>query len=139
MVVSCKTPTERWLNGLADFSEVHSRSLSVEVMKIKPAVTDTTSLNYKVRIFPSKQWAENRSGDEKMSLYYGMDSCFSLQTGKTNLKPSLFQPVNNGIANCYEYLVSFEISKSIKSKHVQLIYHDKSIDGKQYILELNKQ
>lgn len=138
MLVSCNTPTERWLNSLADFRELHAKSFYLEIMKIKPAPKDTGSLNYKIRIFPSKQWMENETTEEKTNLNYGIDSCFSLQTGKLNLKPSYFQPINNGIANCFEYMISFEISQAIKSKNVQLIYHDKIIDHQQYILELNK-
>jgi hypothetical protein len=138
MLASCKTATERWLSGLADNKELQAGNFSLEMMKVKPASADTTSLNYKIRIYPSKQWAESKTSEQKAGMYYGMDSCFSLQAGKKNLKPSLFQPVNNGIANCYEYLISFEVSEIIKSTHVELLYHDKLIDGKQHIIELNK-
>jgi hypothetical protein len=138
MLASCKTATERWLSGLADNKELRTDTFFLQMMKVKPVPADTSSLNYKIRIYPSKQWAESKTSEQKSGMYYGMDSCFSLQAGKKNLKPSLFQPVNNGIANCYEYLISFEVREVIKSTQVELLYHDKLIDGKQYIVELNK-
>lgn len=138
LLLSCNSATQNWLTGLVDFKDLQAKSFYLEISKIKPAPADTTSLNYKIRIYPSKEWVEGQTSEGKTRLNYGMDSCFSLQTGKLNVKPSYFQPVNNGIVNCFEYMVSFEISNSIRYKRVQLVYHDKVIDGKQYILELNK-
>ena len=138
MLVSCRSATEKWLDGLADFKELHGKTLSMEIMKVKPVSTDTTALTYKVRIFPAKDWVDNQGRGQKTGLYYGVDSCFSLRSGKASFRPDMVQPVNNGIAGCFEYLISYEVTKAMKMKELQLVYKDKFIDGKQYQMELNR-
>jgi hypothetical protein len=135
---ACHTATERWLNGLAGFKELHTSSFDLQVMKITPASPDTAALTYQIRIYPSGKETDAKTAVRTTGFYYGMDSCFSLQSGKVNVKPSYFQPVNNGIAHCFEYLLSFAVARSMQSGPVELVYQDRIIDGKRYILELNK-
>jgi len=130
---ACRTATEQWLNGLAGFKELHTSAFRLQAMKVTPTGPDTTSVTYQVRIYPSGGGTDQAAG-----FYYGMDSCFSLQSGKVNIKPSYFQPVNNGIAHCFEYLLSFPVNRSMRSAPAGLVYQDRIIDGKRYILNLNK-
>jgi hypothetical protein len=130
---ACRTATERWLDGLAGFKELRTPAFRLQAMKVTPAAPDTASVTYQVRIYPSRGGTDQATG-----FYYGMDSCFSLQSGKVNVKPSYFQPVNNGIAHCFEYLLSFPVTRSMRSGPARLVYQDRIIDGKRYILELNK-
>jgi len=137
VMASCTNVTERWLNGMANFRELHSPALSLEVMKIKPQPEDTTTLMYTIRLFPAKEWVTGHAAGLNVQLRYGMDSCFSLRSGHAHVNANFIQPVNNGLANCYEYLVSFPVTKAIKAKKVQLVYQDKFIDEKEYRLQLN--
>ena len=138
ILASCRTPTEKWLKSMSDYQSVKGKSLTMEIMKIKPAKEDTTSLTYKVRLYPDKEWLENNSGKQKNGLFYGMDSCFILRTPIASYSPDMIQPVNNGIAGCYEYLLSFSIVKAMKYSQLQLVYADRYIDGKPYQIVLNR-
>ena len=138
ILVSCHTPTKKWLDSMPDYQSLKGKTLSMEIMKVKPAKEDTTELTYKIRIYPGKQWTENNNGRQKNGLFYGMDSCFTLHTSIASYNPDMIQPVNNGIAGCYEYLVSFEIVKAMKYRQLQLLYNDRFIDGKPYHIVLNR-
>lgn len=138
ILASCRTPTEKWLDGMSDFQSVKGKSLTMEIMKIKPAKEDTTALTYKIRLYPNKEWTENNSGRQKNGFFYGMDSCFTLRTATASYNPDMVQPVNNGIAGCYEYLLSFGVVKAMKGRRLQLGYTDKYIDGKSYQITLNR-
>jgi hypothetical protein len=133
---SCKSPAERWLDRLPDYKQVHSKELSLQLLKMKIA-GDTSAFYYRVRITPS---ANNKtlSGDQ-VNFYYAMDSCFYLKAGEQVFKPSIVQAVPNGIKGCFEYLLSFNISKPMLFTPVNLVYQDKFIDGKVYSISLNKQ
>jgi hypothetical protein len=137
---ACKTPTERWLGGLEEFKEIKSGTLSLQALRMKSAANDTTELNYKVRIYPSRSWlANNRSAASTRDFYYRMDSAFTLKYGSQTMRPQLVQPVANGLSNCFEYLISIEITPEIKMKHISILYRDKFIDGRQYTMDLNRQ
>src|SRR5438445_697784 len=88
-LASCQSPTEKWLNSMSDHQSVGGKSLSIEIMKIKPAKEDTTSLTYKIRLYPDKEWMENNSGRQKNGLFYGMDSCFTLHTTTASYSPDM--------------------------------------------------
>jgi hypothetical protein len=137
ILFSCKSPTERWLNSLAGFKETKDHALTLQAARIKTVIEDTTALNYKVRIYLTSKTAEGRGYDQSLNFNYHMDSCFTVRAEGSDAIPVIIQPVNNGIAHCYEYLLSLEISKAIRLKKLQLVYQDKFIDGKQYIINLN--
>jgi hypothetical protein len=135
---SCKSATQRWMDSMVEFKEINGKALSLQVMKMAADGSDTTSFAYKIRIYPAKTAIENyANAGQPLDFYYRMDSCFYLRQGAVNISPVIVEPVNNGIANCYEYLLYFNINKTIKLKHLDLVYADKFIDGKQYALGLN--
>lgn len=136
-LASCRNRTEQWQDSLADVRELRAGSLAVVLMKVWPAAGDTASLTYKIRIYPAKQWIEDHTSDQKNGLFYHMDSCFSIRAGKASFNATMVQPVNNGIANCFEYLLLFDIDPAMKNARLSLVYKDKFIDGKPYILNLN--
>ncbi|QEC62542.1 hypothetical protein [Mucilaginibacter ginsenosidivorans] len=72
-------------------------------------------------------------------LSYQMDSCFLLRQGKHDFAPALFEPVNNGVAGCFEYLLSFDLVKDMQAGRLQLVYRDRFISGKPYTLNLHAQ
>lgn len=133
LVCSCRSATERWLNSMPDYKEVRSGNLSFQMLRMKNA-GDTTALNCRVRITPSANYSLN-----PVDFYYKMDSCFYLKAGTKIFKPTIVEAVPNGIKGCFEYLLSFDISQPMKLMPVQLVYQDKYIDGKPYIILLNKQ
>lgn len=134
---ACKTPGQKWLDGLAAYQEVRSRSMTLEIMKMADK-NDTVVLNYKVRIYPAKQWLANRPAGAVNDLNYRMDSCFAVRAGSVKQPAVFVQPVANGVKDCFEYLVSFEMGNAMKMKTLQLVYTDKYIDGHTYFLDLNK-
>ncbi|MBS1525839.1 MAG: hypothetical protein JST19_09345 [Bacteroidetes bacterium] len=134
---SCKTATERWLGGLTNFKELDDNALSLQVMKMQLQPTDTTSFGYQVRIYPSKTWLENQGPGQAVDFLYHTDSSFCIRAGKACISPVIVQPVNNGIANCYEYLLYFHVEKEIRLKNIELVYADRFINKKQYALKLN--
>lgn len=112
----------------------------MQALRVRPATDDTTELSYKVRIYPSKSWlANNHSTESTGNFYYRMDSAFTMKYGSQTMRPQLVQPVANGLSNCFEYLISMEITPGIKMKHISILYQDKFIDGKQYTMDLNRQ
>jgi hypothetical protein len=138
VLVSCHSATEKWLSNLADYRELHAKSMVLKIMKVTSGTSDTTTLNYKVRVFPARQWLETRTPEQKTGLFYDMDSCFAIQTMKASVTASFVQPVNSGVANCFEYLVSFPVDHSIRQKELSLVYRDKYIDQKQHKIDLSR-
>ena len=138
ILVSCRNRTEQWLDNMAGFQSLKGKTLSLDIMKVKPAKEDTTEIMYKVRLYPDKAWLENATGKQKESLSYSMDSCFSLRAGTVKYMPDMMQPVSNGVAGCQEYLLSFGVEAAMKYKKLQLVYNDRYIDGKTYQIILNK-
>lgn len=133
---SCKTTGGRWSDGLSGYAEKHSGSLSVEILRTASG-GDTAFVNYRVRIRPSTKNIGTTGA--AYNFYYGMDSCFSLRSGHKDLAPAFVQAVPDGIKGCFEYLVSFEVAAPSKLRPLALVYRDRFIDQKSYILSLNKQ
>jgi hypothetical protein len=134
---SCKTPAQKWLDNLTSFQRVSDGEMTIEALKAK--TTDTTTITYNIRIYPSKQWLDNKTEQMSVQFSYGMDSCFYLNTGGLNYKPGMVQPIANGLTDCFEYLVSFDLGSAIKAGQVGLVYQDKYINRKRYTLQLNNQ
>lgn len=137
LLASCKTATEKWLAGMTQFKELNDKSLSMQIMKMSSKAIDTSSFGYQVRIYPSKSWIEGQGREQSVNFLYHMDSCFTIQAGNASISPVMVQPISNGIANCYEYMLYFNVEKAIRLKNVELVYKDRFIDGKQYALKLN--
>jgi hypothetical protein len=135
--LSCKSATDRWLAGMTEFKEINDKALSLQVMKMHLSSHDTAGFGYQVRIYPSETWLEDRGAGQSVNFFYHMDSCFTVRAGKASVLPAVMQPVSNGIANCYEYLLYFNIEKAIRLKNIELVYKDKFINGKLYTLRLN--
>lgn len=137
LAISCKTPTERWLSGLAEYSQLQSASIKMEVMKMDTK-NDTTILNYRVRIYPDKKWLENNPRNLVSEMNYETDSCFFIKAGGAKCSPGFVQPVANGIKGCYEYLISFNVDNKLKMRSLNLVYTDKYIDRQTHTLNLDK-
>jgi hypothetical protein len=138
LLASCKSPAEKWLDSMADYKAVHGKELTLEIRKVKPRQADTSAITYSVRLFPGKAWLEENGTKQMERLSYGMDSCFSLHTAAAAYGPDIVQPINNGVKGCYEYLVSFNVVKTMKYRPMELVYTDRFIDKKLYRLALNR-
>jgi hypothetical protein len=137
IIYSCRTATERWVDGMADFRETGNKDLNLQVARLKKQIRDTVALDYKVRIYLHGKATEARGYDANLNFYYHMDSCFSVKADGREFLPVIVQPVNNGIANCYEYLLSFRVDPAIRLRTLEFVYRDRFVDGKKYELNLN--
>ncbi|MGN6639752.1 MAG: hypothetical protein ACTHJ8_12635 [Mucilaginibacter sp.] len=137
LLTSCKTPVERWLDGMVDFKQVKGKELIIQAARLKAKIEDTTMLNYKVRIYLGHAAQENSAADGSINFNYHVDSAFYVRVAGSKAQPVMIQPVNNGISGCYEYLLMMDINKFNRLKKLQLVYQDKFIDGKQYTINLN--
>jgi hypothetical protein len=136
-VAACKSPSEKWRDSLSGYGQLKDQNLQLEAMKMD-SPSDSTVLNYKVRLYPSKLWLEAHGNGAATHFDYGVDSCFTVSTGMGRYRPVFVQPVANGIKNCYEYLISFKADQTIKMKPLWLVYADKYIADDKYTLDLNK-
>jgi hypothetical protein len=137
ILASCRTKTEKWLDGMADYKSIRTKDFTMEIMKIKAIKGDTTSLSWRVRLHPGKDWMENSNELARRQLLYTMDSCFTLHTAKAAYRPEMVQPVNSGVPGCFEYLLSFGITNGMKYRQLQMAYSDRAIDKKNHQVVLN--
>jgi len=131
---SCRNRTEKWLDSLSSFERAGDEQLTVEALK--PAGRDTTAVLYNVRIYPSKTWLDHKNEQATVRFNYAMDSCFYLSAGGLTYKANVVQPVANGLTNCFEYLVSFDLDPAMETGKASLIYQDKYINNQRYTLAL---
>lgn len=132
----CQSPEGRWFDGLSKYKEIRSRSMHIELMKMDTEKA-FTFLNYKLRIYPVQSWIEEHESARVEDMNYHMDSCFFIQEGKNKYAPLFVQPVANGVKHCFEYLLSFPIQKVVKKPGISMVYSDKFIDHKTYLINLN--
>jgi len=134
-LVACKSASQKWMDGLTTFSKLGDTTESVEILKLKPA--DTSSLNYSVRIYPGKQWLTDKKDEQSVEMNYQMDSCIYIRNGGKTFNAAMIQPIANGLTNCFEYLVSFDLEPGMKGPRPAMVYQDKFISKKQYTFQLN--
>ncbi|MES2112412.1 MAG: hypothetical protein V4577_26885, partial [Bacteroidota bacterium] len=134
-IAACKTPQQKWFDSLTGYKEIKGKSLVIQLMRIQEK-KDTTTLNYKLRIYPVKEWMEQASADDLNHLNYQMDSCFTLKAGAVKRAPAFVQSVASGIKGGFEYLVSFELDSTVKMKALQLTFADRYIGGLAYNFDL---
>ena len=104
------------------------------VMAIRSSQATDGENTFKVRIFPSKVVLENGSNKLTEEMLYRSDSCMYLLHGDKKDYPLYIEPVSNGVKGSYEFLVAF--SKTPNQKSDTLIYHDKFINQKKYVLAI---
>jgi hypothetical protein len=92
--------------------ELKIKGLKVQIIKIPNGNGEIDNMNYSARLIPDKKLLEGKTDAEKLSITYKMDSCFYLQQGDRKIYASLTQPVANGVAGSFEFLLLFEIKTS---------------------------
>jgi hypothetical protein len=132
---ACRTRSQQWVDGLSPFSKQGDTTETVELLKLKAA--DTSSLNYSVRIYPSKQWLVEKKDKRSIEMNYEMDSCFYIRNSGKTFRPVMIQPIANGLADCFEYMVSFDLEPSMEGPKPVLFYRDKFITKNLYSFQLN--
>ena len=125
MLCACKSQNRLLQTG--------DSSLTVQVMRL-PA-DDKATVSYKVRLITSKSLLEGKTTEQKNAMWYKMDSCFYLQQGTGKIYAALVQPVANGVSNTYEYLVEFDNDKEIVDDNVAMVYDDKYLNRRKYIVK----
>ncbi|MBT2563805.1 hypothetical protein J7E50_21400 [Pedobacter sp. ISL-68] len=104
------------------------------VMAIRNSQATEGETTFQVRVFPSKVVLENGSNKLTEEMFYRSDSCMYLLHGDKKDYPLYIEPVSNGVKGSYEFLVAF--NKTPNQKSDTLIYHDKFINQKKYVLAI---
>jgi hypothetical protein len=118
-----------------------SRVSSVE-LKDKDLIIQARKISkdgdVKVRIFPNfKDVSAGASKKIRLAMQYQADSSFYLYKGGIKQYAVNVIPVTNGIKDSYEYLLIFNSEQEKSNLKDTLVYQDKYINGKSYILSLN--
>jgi hypothetical protein len=117
------------------FKETKSDGLTFQATAMPGEGSDIGTVSYSARLIPDNALMTGKGRAVKTSLWYGMDSCFYLQAGSKKIYASLTQPIANGIAGTFEYLLSFEIHRQDGDGY-NLIYQDKYLNHRKYQLKL---
>jgi hypothetical protein len=106
---------------------------NLHLINIKSADSATTA--YKVRVILTEtKLKEQVTSEITHGLLYNTDSLFYIQESKRKVYPILIQPVANGVANTFEYLIDFD--KKENEADASMIYHDKYLTKKDYRVKL---
>lgn len=117
-----------------DFIEMKDKDLSIQVMKMNRG-EDSDMHEYRIRIVPySIPSSHTLQGD----MWYKADSTIYLFDGTNKVYPVIMEPIANGIKNSYEYLLTFSKTTSADEVKLNLVYADRYINNRTYILDLNK-
>ena len=119
------------------FTEVKRGGLTVQIRKI-PGSPASDSFSYAARLIPDKQLLTANDIAIKTKMEYRADSTFYILRGKQKVYADLIQPVANGVAGTFEYLVSFSGSDN-DSKNSTLVYQDKYLNHQKYDFSLNNE
>lgn len=114
------------------FKEVNAQGMTVQLMRLDDPGNESTHLSYKVKLIPDKQLLENITSTDKTAMQYRMDSCFYIREKNGSNYAALVQPVANGVAGSYEYLLEFDTEPSKKQDSVRLVYQDKYTNRNTY-------
>jgi len=117
----------------ASFNEFKDKDITIQVIQLKDDAGDST-LTYKARVIPDKKLMIEINRSEKNNLLYRMDSCFYINNGSYKTYASLVQPVANGVSDTFEYLLAFDVAKADRKDSIKIVYHDKYINRKTYIV-----
>lgn len=108
----------------------------IKVMAQLKKTTSTDAVQtFMVRVFPDQKIIENRKEEITESFLYHADSCFYLLKNNTKVYPEYVEPIANGIKGSYEFLVEFN-DQDFSLKEYTLIYQDKIINNKKYVLAI---
>ncbi|AYL93829.1 hypothetical protein [Mucilaginibacter celer] len=117
-----------------NLKQITDSGVTLQVINIKN--NDSAATAYKVRIvLTGTTLPEQVTSEAKHGLLYNADSLFYISEGGRKIYPQITQPVANGVANTFEYLVDFD--KMATGADASMIYHDKYITKKDYQVKLN--
>ena len=119
------------------YGEMKDKNLTLQAIWLENKPEDTNLYTLRVRITPDKLLLLQKTGEEKNSLIYGMDSCFYLQRAASRLLAAQVVSVTGGVSGTYDYLVSFKKEYTDKAGNWSLIYQDRLLSKKTYQLQLN--
>jgi len=116
-------------------NHIQDSDMSVEITRLKGGKDGSGTLDYAVRLIPAKKIINDKDKSFTNSLWYSMDSCFYLVKGQQKIYSAIVQPIANGVAGTFEYMLSFNESDLEKSNW-NLIYEDKYLNHKKYFLNI---
>jgi hypothetical protein len=131
---ACATGVKRWTADIKDYAQTSDKAITVQAAKLPYEAHDSLALNFKVRILVKDAVMGSQAQNENQ--LYRMDSCFYMQSGTSKYYPVITQAIATGTGKHYEYLVSFEAYPMVSRKTLNLVYQDKYINKKSYVLLL---
>jgi hypothetical protein len=131
---ACAPGVKRWNAGIKDYAQTSDKAITVQAAKLPYEAHDSLALNFKVRILLKDDESGKQAQAENQ--LYRMDSCFYIQSGASKYYPVITQAIATGAGKHYEYLVSFEAYPMVTRKTLNLVYQDKYINKKSYVLLL---
>ncbi|WP_214073226.1 hypothetical protein [Mucilaginibacter sp. dw_454] len=117
--------------GNLSAQQIIDNDLLIQFKEIKDGQKDDATHDYAVRLIPAKKLISNKN----TALVYNMDSCFYIVANNKKIYSAIVQPIANGVAGSFEYLLSFN-SSDLKAGKWNLIYQDRYLNHKQYSLKL---
>ena len=119
------------------FTEVKRDRLTIQIRKLPGSADMAGGVSYAARIIPDKGLAANDIA-LKTKMEYRADSTFYIRSGKQKIYADLVQPVANGVAGTFEYLVSFSGGDN-EYKNGTLVYQDKYLNHQKYDFSLKNE
>lgn len=118
--------------------EVKRDRLTIQIRRLPQDANAANEMTYAARIIPDKGLIAANDAALKTKMEYRADSTFYIRRGKQKIYADLVQPVANGVAGTFEYLVSFSGGND-DYKNRTLVYQDKYLNHQKYDFNLNNE
>ena len=113
--------------------QVSDQQIALQVVSLDESDNE---VSFKARVVvTSKDLVAKLSSAIAQKMTYQSDSIFYITNGKQKIFPALIQPVANGVANTFEYLIDFDCR--LPEKGLVMVYSDQYLTKKTYQLILN--
>lgn len=130
----CSVASGACKQNIHSVKEIKDDGLTLQVIKTAGEPGNDHTLNYSARLIPDKGLIPEKNNKVKTELWYSMDSSFYLQSGKKKIYAEIIQPIANGLAGTYEYMVSFP-GTDLRDGKWSLIYQDKYLNHRKYQMD----
>ncbi|WP_183574647.1 hypothetical protein HDF18_01215 [Mucilaginibacter sp. X5P1] len=116
-------------------TQIKDSGMLLEITRLKNGQGDPGTLDYAVRLIPDKKLLADKDKSFRNSLWYSMDSCFYLVKGQRKIYSAIVQPIANGVAGTFEYMLSFN-EEDLRAGNWSLTYDDRYLNHKKYNLSV---
>ncbi|SDR88900.1 hypothetical protein SAMN05216490_0136 [Mucilaginibacter mallensis] len=116
-------------------NQIKDGDMSLGISRLKNGEGNSGTLDFAIRLISNKQLLADKDKSFRNSLWYSMDSCFYLMKGQRKIYSAIVQPIANGVAGTFEYMLSFN-EEDLKAGNWSLIYDDRYLNHKKYTLSV---